>query len=32
MVNPDSIYEEYGADYRSIVNFWNSNVNRIKKN
>jgi hypothetical protein len=27
----DSIYEEGGADYRSIVKFWNSNVNRIQK-
>jgi hypothetical protein len=31
VVNRDSIYEECGADYRSIVNFWNSNVNRIQK-
>src|ERR1700758_2939314 len=30
VVNRDSIYEECGADYRSIVNFWNSNVNRIQ--
>jgi len=31
VVNRDSIYEECGADYRSIVNFWNSNVSRIQK-
>jgi len=31
VVNRDSIYEECGADYRSIVNFWNSNVNSIQK-
>jgi hypothetical protein len=27
----DSIYEESDTNYKSIVNFWNSNVNRIQK-
>jgi hypothetical protein len=27
----DSIYEESGINYKSIVNFWNSNVNRIRE-
>ncbi|HEY7227483.1 MAG TPA: hypothetical protein VH481_05095 [Nitrososphaeraceae archaeon] len=31
VVSPISIYEECGADYRSIINFWNSNINRIQK-
>jgi hypothetical protein len=31
VVNRDSIYEECGTDHKSIVNFWNSNVNRIQK-
>jgi hypothetical protein len=30
-VNRDSIYEESGTNYKSIVDFWNSNVHRIQK-
>ena len=30
-VNRDSIYEESGTNYKSIVAFWNSNVHRIQK-
>ena len=32
VVNPDSIYEECGTNYKSIVDFWNSSVDRIQKN
>lgn len=31
VVNPDSIYEESGSDYRSIANYWDSQVNKIQK-
>lgn len=31
VVNPDSIYGESGSDYRSIVNYWNSQINQIQK-
>jgi hypothetical protein len=31
VVNRDSIYEENDTNYKSIVNFWNSNVKRIQE-
>ena len=31
LFDSDSIYEENDTNYKSLVNFWNSNDNRIQK-